>query len=177
MAISPPESRIWWTEKVAPGELVWIVIAFLWGVVMFFMMVFWHVYGKQNLSGEVYRINPAVFAERTEAFTERYTIGEVEGIPVTKAPPGADVYMLARLFEWWPILELQKGQSYRLHLSSLDVQHGFSLQPVGINIQVHPGLEHIVTLTPTASGDFTVVCNEYCGLGHHQMVGRIRVVE
>jgi len=177
MAISPPESRVWWNEKVERGELVWIVIAFLWGVVMFFMMVYWHLYGKQNLSGEVYRIDPTVYAERTEAFTEKYKTDEVEGIPVAKAPPGSDVYMLSRTFDWWPIIELQKGQSYRLHLSSLDVQHGFSLQPVGINIQVHPGLEHIVTLTPTSSGDFSVVCNEFCGLGHHQMVGRIRVVE
>ena len=75
------------------------------------------------------------------------------------------------------MLELEKGQTYRLHLSSLDWQHGFSLQPVNINIQVHPGLEHVVTLTPNQTGVFGVVCNEFCGLGHHQMVGRIHVVE
>ena len=85
--------------------------------------------------------------------------------------------MIARLWEWWPILELQKNQTYRLHLSSLDWQHGFSLQPVNINLQVHPGLEQIVTLTPTESGEFSVVCNEFCGVGHHTMVGRIRVVD
>ncbi len=34
MAISPPEERIWWNEKVETGELVWIAIAFLWGLVM-----------------------------------------------------------------------------------------------------------------------------------------------
>jgi cytochrome c oxidase subunit 2 len=177
MAITPPESRIWWNQKVERGELVWIVIAFLWGIVMFFMMVYWHLYGQQNLSGEVYRIDPEIYAARTEEFAEKNKIEEVEGIPVAKAAPGADIYMLARTFEWWPILELQKGQSYRLHLSALDVQHGFSLQPVGINIQIHPGIEHIVTLTPTQAGQFGVVCNEYCGLGHHQMTGRIRVVE
>jgi cytochrome c oxidase subunit 2 len=75
------------------------------------------------------------------------------------------------------VLELQKGQSYRLHLSSLDYQHGFSLQPTGINIQVHPGLEHVLTITPTQAGEFSVVCNEFCGLGHHTMVGRIHVVQ
>ena len=55
--------------------------------------------------------------------------------------------MLARLWEWWPVLELEKGQTYRLHLSAADWQHGFSLQPININIQVHPGLEHVITMT------------------------------
>jgi cytochrome c oxidase subunit 2 len=85
--------------------------------------------------------------------------------------------MLARTYEWWPILELEKGKSYRLHLSSLDLMHGFSLQPVNMNIQVHPGREQIITLTPKEAGTYGVVCNEYCGLGHHTMTGRIYVVE
>ena len=32
MALSPPESRIWWNDKVEKGELVWIGIAFIWVV-------------------------------------------------------------------------------------------------------------------------------------------------
>jgi cytochrome c oxidase subunit 2 len=177
MAISPPESRIWWNDRVSRAELIWIAIAFLWGVIMFFMMVFWHLEGRQNVSNEVYRIDPQVFQERAEAFAETLQIGEDSGVPVVKPAPGGDAYMIARLWEWWPILELQKNQTYRLHLSSLDWQHGFSLQPVNINLQVHPGLEQIVTLTPTESGEFSVVCNEFCGVGHHTMVGRIRVVD
>jgi cytochrome c oxidase subunit 2 len=139
--------------------------------------VFWHLEGRQNVSNEVYRIDPQVFQERAEAFAETLQIGEDSGVPVVKPAPGGDAYMVARLWEWWPILELQKNQTYRLHLSSLDWQHGFSLQPVNINLQVHPGLEQIVTLTPTESGEFSVVCNEFCGVGHHTMVGRIRVVD
>ena len=34
-----------------------------------------------------------------------------------------------------------------------------------------------MTITPTTSGDFGIVCNEFCGLGHHTMTGRIYVVE
>lgn len=177
MALTSPESRVWWNEPVGRAELVWITIAFLWGVLMFSMMIWWHLEGRQNLSTEVYRIIPAKFEERTEAFTEKYTVREEEGMPVAAPDPGAEVYMLSRLWEWWPILELKKGQSYRIHLSSLDWQHGFSLQPVNINIQVHPGIEHVVTMTPTETGVFSVVCNEFCGAGHHTMVGRIYVVD
>jgi cytochrome c oxidase subunit 2 len=35
----------------------------------------------------------------------------------------------------------------------------------------------VVTLTPTDSGTFGIICNEFCGIGHHTMTGRIRVVE
>lgn len=179
MAIHPPEQRIWWNEKVGRGEIVWVAIAFLWGIVMFLMMVLWHINGKQNLATTAYRIEPSVFEKRTEEFTTKFKVRNegTTSIPVARPPAGGDVYMLARLWEWWPVLELEKGQSYRLHLSSMDWQHGFSLQPVNINIQVHPGIEHVITMTPTETGTFSVVCNEFCGVGHHTMTGRIHVVE
>ncbi len=175
MAIAPPERRIWWNEPVARVELIWVVIAFLWGVFMFGFMIAWHFIGQQNLSTETYRIMPSAYEAKVEAFADKYKVREEKGIPVAKPPAGADVYLLGRLWQWWPILELEKGVSYRIHLSSLDWQHGFSLQPTNINIQVHPGYEHIITLTPTESGEFAIICNEFCGIGHHLMTGRIYV--
>ena len=179
MAISPPENKIWWREPLHRMEIIWITIAFLWGLVMFSTMIYWHITGEQNLSNEAYRITPEAFAEKSEAMAEAYTVREEgdTGIPVVKPPPGSDVYLISRLWEWWPILELQKDQSYRLHLSSMDWQHGFSLQPTNINIQVHPNYDMVVTLTPNETGEFGIVCNEFCGIGHHQMLGKIYVVE
>jgi len=177
MAVTPPEQRIWWNEPIHKIELGWIVIAFLWGLFMFFFMIAWHFIGEQNLSTETYRILPSKYEEKVEAFTEKYQVGEEEGTPVVRPPAGEDVYMLGRLWEWWPILELKKDQSYRIHISSVDWQHGFSLVPTNINIQVLPGLEHVLTLTPTEAGTFGVVCNEFCGIGHHTMTGRIYVTE
>ena len=77
--------------------------------------------------------------------------------------------------QWYPILQLEKGKEYRLHISSMDYAHGFSLQPVNINLEVLPGYDYVATITPTSSGEFTIVCNEYCFLGHHTMVGKIIV--
>ena len=73
--------------------------------------------------------------------------------------------------------QVEKDQSYRLHISSLDWQHGFSLQPVNINLQIHPGYDMVVTVTPDQAGDYGIVCNEYCGIGHHTMLGKMIVVE
>jgi cytochrome c oxidase subunit 2 len=79
------------------------------------------------------------------------------------------------MWAWYPILKLRRGETYRLHLSSTDLQHGFSLQPLNMNFQVLPGYDHVLTLTPTSSGEFTIVCNEFCGIGHDRMIGRIIV--
>ena len=59
----------------------------------------------------------------------------------------------------------------------MDWQHGFSLQPVNINLQIVPGYEMVVTMTPDQAGDYAIVCNEYCGIGHHAMLGKIYVKE
>jgi len=179
MALTPPENRLWWKEPLQKMEITWISIAFLWGLFMFAVMIYWHINGEQNLSNEAYRVNPEKYGEKVEAQAEKYMVREEgdTGIPVVHPPAGGDVYMLARLWEWWPILELEKGQTYRLHLSSMDWQHGFSLQPTNINIQVHPNYEMILTLKPTEAGDFGIVCNEFCGVGHHTMLGKMIVVD
>lgn len=184
MSIRPPANRLWWNEPIHAVELGWIIIAFLWGLFMFFFMIAWHFIGEQNLSSETYRIRPEKYQAKVEAFAQQYQAKdqngqaiEEKGVPLVRPPAGGDVYILARLWEFWPIIELKKGQSYRFHISSVDWQHGFSLQPTNINISVHPGYEHVIHLTPTDTGTFGVICNEYCGVGHHTMTGRIRVVD
>jgi cytochrome c oxidase subunit 2 len=177
MAVSSPEQRIWWKEPIEKMELTWIVIAFLWGLFMFGFMIAWHFIGQQNVSPEAYRVVPSNYEQKVDEFAKKYTVREEKGIPVVKPPAGADVFLLGRLWQWWPILELEEGQSYRFHISSIDWQHGFSLQPTNINLSVHPGYEHVITLTPTQTGEFGIICNEFCGIGHHQMTGKVYVVQ
>jgi cytochrome c oxidase subunit 2 len=178
MALTSPRG-IWWNEPLHRPEIVWITVSFLWGLVMFGAMIYWHVVGEQNLSNEAYRVNPEAYAAKVEEMVAQYQVREEgdTGVPVVRPQPGSDVYLLARLWDWYPVLELEKDQSYRLHLSSIDWMHGFSLQPVNINVQVHPNYELVMTIRPNEAGTFGVVCNEYCGIGHHQMTGRIHVVE
>ncbi len=38
-----------------------------------------------------------------------------------------------------------------------------------------PGQDYVLTMTPTTSGEFSILCNEYCGIGHHTMVGKLIV--
>lgn len=173
MSISAP-GRVWW-GPVEREEKLWITVALIWCIILFLMMPYWHMKGKQNPSSETYRTTPAQFLAVANKFIEDYKVGEEKGIPVVEPPSGGDIYLIARIWNWSPILKLKKGETYRLHLSSLDLQHGFSVYPINMNFMVLPGYVYVLTITPTEEGEYTVLCNEYCGVGHHLMVGKIIV--
>jgi cytochrome c oxidase subunit II len=164
----------WWVPA-GKQEKRWVVIAFIWCLVLFAMMPLWHFRGGQNPSGVRAKVNPTEFAARVEKFVADYKVGEDHGVPVVAPPPGSDVYMLAQMWRWYPVLKLKEGAQYTLHLSSVDLNHGFSLFPVNVNFQVVPGYDYGLKIVPNKSGDFRIVCNEFCGVGHHMMVGKIVV--
>ena len=166
----------WW-KPAHKAEKTWVVIAFAWCMVLFAMMPLWHWKGGQNPSGIRRRTTPAQFYQRTAEFTKQYQVGVDRGMPIVAPPPGSDIYLSALSFQWTPILRLQRGKEYILHLSSLDVNHGFSLYPINVNFQVVPGYDYGLRVTPNSSGDFRIICNEFCGIGHHTMVGRVIVDE
>ena len=176
-AILPPAERLWYRQPIDRVEGTWIAIALVWCLIMFFMMIGWHIWGKQNLSTETYRTTPEMFTVKTQAMVDKYTVRTetAEKVPVVAPPPGSDIYLIARLWNFWPILELEKGKTYKLHLTSMDYNHGFSLQPANINIQIVPGFEHVITVTPNQAGTYSIVCNEFCGINHHAMVSRLYV--
>ena len=114
MTISYTNEKVWWKEPLERTELIWVVIALIWCLIMFFMMPYWHIYGQQNLSNEAYRAKPEDFAKKTEEMIAKYKVRE-EGpdnlkVPVVRPPAGSDVYLIARLWSWTPILELEARQ-------------------------------------------------------------------
>ena len=72
-------------------------------------------------------------------------------------------------------MKLREGATYTLHLSALDLNHGFSLYPANLNVQVIPGYDYGLRITPNQPGEYRIVCNEFCGIGHQQMLGSIVV--
>ncbi len=170
--ISP--QGIWW-KPVHKQEKLWIRIAFVWCMILFTMMPLWHIKGGQNPSGIRTYMKPADFERVTNQFVADYQIGIENGFPVVEPPPGADIYMYGKMWSWYPILKLKEGVSYTLHLSSLDLNHGFSLYPVKLNFQILPNYDYALKVTPNTSGAFKVICNEFCGIGHHFMVGKVIV--
>ncbi|MCC6751485.1 MAG: cytochrome c oxidase subunit II [Deltaproteobacteria bacterium] len=175
MSIHAPPAD--WFKAPSGGERVWIGLAVIWCLVLSAMMPYWHFKGKQNSTGESYSVKPMDFFNRVETFVKAGKVADEKGVPVVTAAPGSDIYLLGRMWQWHPILKIKKGQTYRLHVSSMDLQHGFSLMPLNMNFQVLPGYDHVLTITPTAAGDYPIICNEFCGIGHHLMTGKIIVEE
>jgi cytochrome c oxidase subunit II len=173
MSIHTPAAD--WFRAPSRSERTWIGLALSWCIVMSIAMPYWHFRGKQNSTGEAYTTDAKTYMARVERFVAQNKVAEENYIPVAQGTPGGDVYLLAQMWRWYPILKLKKDQTYRLHISSADLQHGFSLQPININFQVLPGYDHVITLTPTQAGTYTIICNEFCGIGHHTMTGKIIV--
>lgn len=164
-----------WFKAPTGTERLWVGLALSWCLIMSVTMPYWHFKGKQNSTGESYKVESADFIDRTKQFIDSNKIGEEEGVPIVEPSPGGDAYMIGEMWRWYPILKLKKDQTYRLHISSPDLQHGFSLQPMNMNFHILPGYDHVLTITPTTTGDFEIICNEFCGIGHHMMTGKIIV--
>lgn len=172
---SPAEG--WFYKKVAKDEKMWMVIALVLCLAMFVWMILWHVYGKQNPSSTTYRTSTAEFAKLTEAYIKQNMVGMDNGIPVVRPKPNTDVFLMGEMWRWSPAMVLQKDQAYKFHISSKDIVHGFSLQPVNMNFQVYPGYDYVLEFKPTETGEYKLICNEFCGIGHHTMIGKIVVIE
>lgn len=54
-------------------------------------------------------------------------------------------------------------------VTSPDVLHGFQIVGTNVNLTVAPGYVSQQTVTFETPGEYLIVCNEYCGLGHHDM--------
>jgi cytochrome c oxidase subunit II len=175
-----PPKRNWW-GRIGPDERLWLTVAFGWCLIMFTGMIVWQNMGEQTIPVESYKIDQTAFREEVQAFVDARQVGEENGVPIVRPEPGEDAYLQALQFQFRPILELQRGETYRLLVSSTDAQHGLSLnqgtETPSLNFQVLPGYLYVIRITPEDTGDFPLVCNEYCGLGHHLMTGMIRVVD
>jgi heme/copper-type cytochrome/quinol oxidase subunit 2 len=70
---------------------------------------------------------------------------------------------------------LHKGQPVTLQLTSTDTTHGFMIRALKIDTEIKPGKVTALTVTPAAAGDFTAICDHYCGLGHGAMKLKVEI--
>ena len=91
-----------------------------------------------------------------------------------------DVYVIARQFQYSPgtgtPIRVPAGTNVTFHVTSSDVVHGFEVVGTNVNLMVIPGQVAQVTVRFDEPGTYRIVCNEYCGSGHHAMEGTIQIV-
>jgi cytochrome c oxidase subunit II len=84
----------------------------------------------------------------------------------------------AKKYEFSPSqITLKKGEPVILRLTSTDRVHGFMSRPLKIDTDITPGKNADIAITPATAGNFTVICDHYCGTGHGTMKMKVAVVE
>lgn len=68
-----------------------------------------------------------------------------------------------------PNLRLPLDRPTRLYLSSRDVIHSFWVPEFRQKQDAVPGITTEITVTPTKTGNYRLICTELCGLGHALM--------
>lgn len=86
------------------------------------------------------------------------------------------VTMVAARYGFYPqSIEVPINTPVKLRIASLDVLHGLHVPYSNLNVMVVPGYVSEVHTRFTKSGDFPMICNEYCGLGHDYMYAKVHV--
>ena len=103
--------------------------------------------------------------------------GEFAAPGVFADPKGAvTVVMRAEFYVFKPSqVRVPAGVPVTFRITSPDVLHGFQIVGTNVNLTVAPGYVSQATTTFDTPGEYLVVCNEYCGLGHHLMQGSVVV--
>lgn len=170
----------WWTETINRRETIWLGISGAWAISLFGWMMGWTEFGDQNQTGETYQVSTNQYQTKVQAYKEAAGSLTVDGEEML-VPPGEDIYVGALQWNWdgLPVV-LEPGKTYKFHLGSYDVQHGFSVRNADnlsqqISLQVLPGYEWVLEMTFDDPGTYHVVCNEFCGRGHRSMHGKFAV--
>jgi cytochrome c oxidase subunit 2 len=99
-------------------------------------------------------------------------------IAVQAQPKPRIIPITARKFTYEPAeLTLKLNEPVIFRLTTLDVVMGFSVPDFAVRGTIIPGQTTEVPMTPTKSGEFTFLCDVFCGSGHENMDGTLRVVD
>jgi cytochrome c oxidase subunit 2 len=62
-------------------------------------------------------------------------------------------------------------------MTSKDITHGIIIEQHDVNLMLLPGQVTRATTTFNRPGTYQMVCHEYCGPGHHNMISTVIVEE
>jgi len=102
-------------------------------------------------------------------------------------PPDAlHIDVKARMFEWefhYPggkrslnVMVAPEGKAVRLNIESEDVIHSLSIPAFRVKVDAVGGLPTYAWFQADKSGEYTIFCTEYCGLGHSDMTATLKIV-
>ena len=92
---------------------------------------------------------------------------------------GAGAYEVVMVGQTWSFrpneIRVPVGSRVTFTSTSQDVIHGLRVEKTNVNIMLIPGQVGRATAHFTQTGEYLLVCHEYCGLAHHTMFGKVIV--
>jgi heme/copper-type cytochrome/quinol oxidase subunit 2 len=73
-------------------------------------------------------------------------------------------------------ITVYKGQKITLNITAVDRKHGFKLDGYNISATLPQGKVTTVTFVADKTGQFPFKCTVFCGMGHFNMKGVLKVV-
>ncbi len=99
-----------------------------------------------------------------------------QGKVIDKGNHHYEVHMVAKMWAFDPPeVRLPPGAEVDLYLSSLDVTHGLYIEHTNVNLMAVPGSVNAARFHLDTEGEYSAICHEYCGAGHHFMMGKFIV--
>jgi heme/copper-type cytochrome/quinol oxidase subunit 2 len=103
--------------------------------------------------------------------TQRYPL--VGGDGETKV-----FYVTALMWEYYPQnITVKEGDHVIIHMTSVDAHHGAYLEAWNKTIDIFPNQTATIEFTAEKIGEFEYYCTVYCGIGHWDMKGYVKVEE
>ena len=82
--------------------------------------------------------------------------------------------MVAKNWEFAPsTITVNQGDTVRIKVKSVDVEHSFSLPDFKINVDLQPNQEKTIEFVADKKGEFSFKCAIFCGSGHREMKGKL----
>jgi len=89
-----------------------------------------------------------------------------------------EVHLVAKMWAFDPPqIQLPQGADVDLYLSALDVTHGLYIEHTNVNLMAVPGSVNAAHIRFDHEGVYDMICHEYCGVGHQNMMGRITIAK
>ena len=147
-------------------ERIW-----MWGASVLLLLFLSAIF----VTAGMYAVHPPSHLETVNP--EALATSEFGNPAVTMRPDGSVVVtVVAELFSFSPDpIEVPADRPVTFRLTSADVIHGFQIVGTNGNVMVVPGYVSQFTMTFHEPGEYVIVCNEYCGLMHHGMLGKLIV--
>ena len=157
-------------EDVVRSELRWGVITIAAVSVIMIAVIFAGVVMHINPPSNIERVNPQDLHLSAE-FTEANLGTRVESNGQITAR------IVATQFAFVPsCVVVPENREVTFRFVSPDVIHGILITGTNVNTMVVPGYVAQVHTVFRKTGDLLMPCHEFCGLGHSEMVGTVRVV-